>query len=789
MKLISRILFARTTMGVLMAIFAISMMIATFIENDFGIPSVRNFFYDALWFKLMLLFLAVNILGIVIKDRLLQRKRYTLFMFHVSFVLILLGGAITDLTGYEGLISIREGSSSNKFLSADTYVSVQVKTTEEDIKKDYKVRFSLLGRNRFNHNIALPNDDLNIKLTGFKVHSQGDNQFDLVEMELNIDTMQRSVVLIGAQSMKRRPDTVNMGGHTILLAYGSIYYQLPFDLHLDDFIMERYSGTDNPMSYKSLVKVIDKRKGIEYPYDIYMNHILNYGGYRFFQSSYDKDEKGTILSVNHDAWGTWVTYLGYLVMGLGMILSLFYKNTRFSALARNAGKATAVIVLLLGTSLQAQDTVSIPEKHVEKLSELLIQDQKGRIKPFYTFSSEVLRKVARKTSYNNMNPVEVLLSWYMEPEKWYDEPMVRVGHPKISEMLGREDKYVSYRDLFSDAGFTGYKLSKHVNEAFRKSPGERSKFDNEIIRLNERVSVFYSTLNSSNLNIYPSSVDSLGRWYNPLNNGGSFTGKDSAYAEHAFYLYISELKNSVKSGDWTKPDNVLESFFIFQQKNTDYDLPSNKKIQLEISYYKFDVFNRLSGYYMLVGFLLLIFQFLFIFNPKIPQKVPFIIGLVFISLLFLMHAGGLVSRWIISGHAPWSNGYEALVYISWGCIVVGLIFSRIARVILSLAAILAGLILMTAHLNFMDPQVTNLVPVLDSIWLIIHVAIITISYAFLGVGALVAALNLLVMFLQTPANRISTGNSIDKLSKINELILTVGLYLLAIGTFLGGVWA
>jgi cytochrome c-type biogenesis protein CcsB len=146
-------------------------------------------------------------------------------------------------------------------------------------------------------------------------------------------------------------------------------------------------------------------------------------------------------------------------------------------------------------------------------------------------------------------------------------------------------------------------------------------------------------------------------------------------------------------------------------------------------------------------------------------------------------------RWYVAGHAPWSNGYEALTYVAWATVLAGLIFSSRSSITLSATAILAFLILHTAHLSWMDPQITQLMPVLKSYWLVIHVATITASYGFLFMGALLAYINFLLMIMQTKGNKANIRITIQEIVMVTEMSLIVGLYLLTIGAFLGGVWA
>ena len=148
----------------------------------------------------------------------------------------------------------------------------------------------------------------------------------------------KEVKLLGSQWSNNRFKQVKVGGLDIALKYGSKVLELPFEVKLNDFIAEKYPGTENNYSsYESKVTVIDKEQG-DFDFHIYMNNILDHRGYRFFQADYDKDLKGTILSVNHDYWGTWVTYLGYFLLYFGMMAILFANHTRFRDLQNGLEK-------------------------------------------------------------------------------------------------------------------------------------------------------------------------------------------------------------------------------------------------------------------------------------------------------------------------------------------------------------------------------------------------------------------------------------------------------------------
>jgi cytochrome c-type biogenesis protein CcsB len=212
------------------------------------------------------------------------------------------------------------------------------------------------------------------------------------------------------------------------------------------------------------------------------------------------------------------------------------------------------------------------------------------------------------------------------------------------------------------------------------------------------------------------------------------------------------------------------------------------KTTLEIYYNKLNVFSNLFMYYFMIGFLFLVILIIRIFNPNILSSIVKLVQFL-ILLGFLYQTLGLAARWIISGHAPWSNGYESMIYISWATMLAGIIFSKTSRMTLAATTLVTSLFLMVAHLNWLDPEITNLVPVLNSYWLMIHVSIITASYGFLSLGAVLGFFSLVLIILTNSATKQKLLRTIKELTLINEKSITIGLFMLTIGTFLGGVWA
>jgi cytochrome c-type biogenesis protein CcsB len=385
-----------------------------------------------------------------------------------------------------------------------------------------------------------------------------------------------------------------------------------------------------------------------------------------------------------------------------------------------------------------------------------------------------------------MNPDQVFLGMVVNPGLWQLEPIIRVNHPEILKIMGSNDKYYSFAAFFKDER---YILQPLVEDAYNKKVSLRSKFDNEVIRLDERINICYYVFSGEFLRLFVVSGDISQPWYNHQDIRGKINNEDSVFVENILYLYIQEVRKSQSSGDWKIPADILSSISGYQQRYAADILPSSRRVSLEIFMNKSDVFARISNYYGLVGFVLLLLQFAVLFFKKLKLNIPVNLSIVLIIILFSLHTVGLGIRWYVAGHAPWSNGYEALTYIAWATVLAGLIFANRSAVTLSVTAILAFLVLHTAHLSWMDPQITNLVPVLKSYWLVIHVATITASYGFLGMGALLAYVNLLLMVFLTQHNRESVHLTILKQTNIIGMSLIIGLYLLAVGSFLGGVWA
>ncbi len=917
MKKLIEFLTAYWLMGSLLLFLAAVLGVATFIENDFGTNASKALVYNTWWFELVFVLLAINMVGNLLKFKSFSWKKLPALVFHLSFLLIIVGAAITRYVGYEGTMHIREGEESSTILSSDQFVSVRVssdsyeETDEEHVlysivspheysagfstpKGTLKLRSDLYipqamsrsvekpggkpainlvlsaasGRQEFSlfegdevtvgeHRIAFnPEEedgqtiilsvkdgmphykpaveasmmqmqtgtsqtfaadsvhqlfngvlysiaDLRMVLTSFVESAviepvsvegnQGRGLPDAIKFVAELEGKRKDFFVFGQKDVLGKPVTEEIDGVKFTVSYGAKNIHIPFALHLNQFELERYPGSESPSSFASEVTLMDERTGLKEDRRIFMNNILNYHGYRFFQSSYDMDEKGTVLSVNRDWWGTLLTYAGYLLLTLGMFASLVAPNTRFRQMLRRTSeiykkKQTLTVLLALVISSSAWANDLNPPHHVsqetaEAFGQLWVQDNGGRTKPLNTLNSEVVRKLAKHHTFKGWSADRVVLSMMIDPAYWQTVPMITVKHDELKSQLQISGKKAAFKDFFTPKG--EYKIRKLVEDSYRKRPAYRNKLEQEAVKVDEQINVFYMSQMGSFLKIFPQPNDVQATWLAPGAKSEGFSSEDSLLVRNLFSMYL----DAVSTGNKADEQNYISAIGNYQLKYGQEILPSDIKKDIEIFYNNSSLFMSLMPYFLVLGLILLFFQLLTLVKPQWQFKWLLKGGLLLIVLAFTVYTIGLAIRWYISGHAPWSNGYESMLYIGWSTLLAGLLFSKQSPIALSVTSFFAGIILMVAHLSWMNPEITNLVPVLKSYWLTIHVAIIVASYGFLALGALLGFLNLILYGVKSPKSNKAFSLTIEELSSISEMTMTVGLYLLTIGAFLGGVWA
>ena len=924
-------------MAVLMLIFAFTVGYATIVENDFGTMTAKAEIYNARWFEILLGLLALNLALNIHKYKMYTLKKAPIFLFHIAFLIILFGAAVTRYVGYEGTMHIREGEQSSTIVSAQSYYIVNASAGEAKTYYEEAIFLSKRRENEIGTSLKVGDKQVEVKLLEYipdameslvadpngkpvakmmvtggeqgkpvaldqgnyydagnyvldfqsgltfekptiRMYMDGENLLmshdvklsyfrmadrakgdleandkEVVNQRVLYSTDLGSFVLrefmakaskkivsnpdakvkssgiaalrfqisVGDKSSEQlvfgtsgaigEPNTFNVNGVTVDVAFGSKEIPIPFKIKVLDFQMDRYPGSMSPASYASEVELIDEANGVHMPYRIYMNNILEYGGFRFFQSSYDQDEKGTILSVNNDP-GTLPSYIGYFLLALGTYWTLLTKSGRFAKLSERAKKASAqklvpallAIGLLVGASpSHAEDLdpaiktiVRFEKNHAEKFGQLIIQDTKGRMKPMDTLATEILAKLqssgALKIGDKSLTPSQVILGMMLRPDIYRDVKMIKAIDPLVKKELGVEEsaKYVSFSQFFANPEeMSGYKLGKQAEEASRKAPKDRNKFDKAVLKIDEKVNVAYMVFTGSMIKLWAKPGDENNKWFATIEALQTFDPSEGIKVREAAVNYFSAVEDGVASGKWDEADKALAKIAAYQREFGSAVYPSEGKIAAEVFYNKTNVFEHLWPLYFIMGFVLLILSFTKIIYPKLKMALVSKASLILLAVFFVAHTMGLALRWYISGHAPWSNGFESMTYIAWATVLAGFIFSKHSPITLAATSILSGLILFVAHLSWMNPQVTNLVPVLNSYWLSIHVSMITASYGFLALGALLGFINIILFIVKTEKNEKHIALSIKELNAVSEMSLMVGLIMLTVGNFLGGVWA
>jgi len=801
--------------------FAISIAYATFIENDYGTPTAQALIYQAWWFELLLFFGVINLAGSVFKYKLVSRKKWPILLFHLAFIFIIIGAGVTRYFGFEGSMHIREGESTNQILSESNFISLIANTNGNEVSKITKVQFTPNTYNRYKEIIEIDGKMLTIEneifvpnaseasvpdANGFRQLVQipdetGQSEIDAFTGIITSGNETMRINVFGGNGRILDPKICQINGINVSLSFGPVIRELPFSIYLRDFQLERYPGSNSPSSYASEITLKDPASNIERPFRIFMNNILNYKGYRFFQSSFDQDELGTVLSVNQDYWGTLITYLGYFLMTLGMVFTVFSKNSRFQTIIRLSSKLQSMrqttkiigIALILSgmtgsaNSVFGAENSKTKDKHIDSFGELLVQDHQGRIEPVNTLASDLLRKISKKDNWEGLSAVEFFLDMSANPDKWKSIPIVKVANPELKRILGVSDGFISFNQMFDQAG--NYRLNDLVQQSYNKKQTLRNKLDKEIINVDERVNICYQILKGDFLRIFPVPNDDRKTWVTQSTIPETMKKEEADFATGILQLYYGEVLNSANSGNWSKADEYLGYIKKYQKTYAADIIPSSSKISLEIFYNEFNIFGKLSKILGVFGFILLIFHFIHIFKPTANLSKYILAGKGLVFAAFLLYTVGLIIRWYISGHAPWSNGYETMIYIGWATLLSGFIFAQRSPISLAVTTVLTSIILMVAGMSWMNPEITNLVPVLKSYWLIVHVAIITASYGFLAMGALLGMLNLILIILRNPKNEKNISFTILEVSYIIEMALMIGLLMLTIGSFIGGVWA
>lgn len=685
---IRRLLTSYKASIILMLIYIVLMTLSTIIEKHYGTPFAKAMVYYSPLFILLQLLLVGNIIGITItKWKTLSLSSY--FFIHLAFVIILTGAAVTHFFSTEGIMSLREGETTNKVYDPKT------------------------------QHLAMT---------------------------------------------------------------------LPFTVILDDFRLIRYPGSNSPSSYESDLTIHTPQQTTKTK--IFMNNVLDMQGYRFFQASYHEDEQGSILSVSRDTLGRNITYTGYLLLILSLIANLFNKRSRFRRLIRFINRSAALLVLLLcSPTVFAQN--DIPTSHIQAIETLPVLKVSGRVAPLSAVASEIVRKLNKQTSINGFQPTAFIVSITTDPRTWMNQRIILIDNKEFSTQCQLPYPYLSYRDAFDAKG--DYRFSKQVETAYHKQPAQRNHNDKEWLKIDEKINLLHMLFNYQLLRLYPLPADTLhNQWFAPGSELHDFSPTDSTRLVSNFRQYLSAVRLAYVSHDWTAANQAVDSIKHLQLLWANKGLIQPQKLKAEVQYEEAHFFHYIKRIYLIAGALLLLLALAIMLRPHEDKKQRTLFYMLFtltIALAMLCHLYAIALRWYISGYAPWSNSYETMLCLSLSVILLGTLFIRKSPIVPALSSILAGVILFVAGLNWMDPQITPLVPVLKSPWLMFHVAVLILGYGFFGLSAMIGTADLLMTPFTTSKNKSILAPRLKNITAINEVCMIGGLAFSTVGILLGAVWA
>lgn len=543
-------------------------------------------------------------------------------------------------------------------------------------------------------------------------------------------------------------------------------HKFPFSISLKEFRTEYYSGTNTPMDYVSTISIHD---GSDTEGTVSMNRIFKHKGYRFYQSGYDADGKGSTLYVSHDPIGIAVTYTGYILLFLSMILFFFEKKSAF----KKRISAVCVLLSIPFASSFAENKLppTLPAGTAEVFGNIRV-NHNGRIAPLQTLAIDFTKKIYGGKSYKGLSAEQVLTGCFFYYDYWKEEPFIRIKSKYVQKVLGIEGRYARLTDFI---GRNGFKIDEQLKTE------KDIKRIRELEEAAEKFSLISSLCTGNLLKIYPVFDNEKGAytWYSIPDNLPSDIERDKWLFIRYSMNYIAE---KVAMKDFGGAEKLTDKIIGFQKKEAGNSLPSDTEFKAERIYNSFANLKLLAMFCLTIGIFGYIFQIYNVIKGKRKNGT----NLCLFILLFptLGYVSGIIAlRWIISGHIPVSNGFETMLIMSVVSILFSIIFYRRINNSVSVGYLISGLALLVAMMGDSNPAITPLMPVLSSPLLSIHVMSIMISYSLFAIMMLNG---ISAEILHRNGKR---SNEVRSLENSSRIILYPAVFLLVFGIFIGAIWA
>ncbi len=549
-----------------------------------------------------------------------------------------------------------------------------------------------------------------------------------------------------------------------------------FTLKLEDFKVIYYPGTDAPMDYVSTLT-----SGNDH-IEISMNSIGEHNGYRFTQSSYDDDMNGSTLGVLYDPWGIGITYIGYALLFISLLFSLFSNKTRMQAFYKKAmaSQAAKVVALLLvfcsslsSLSANAQEQLKIDSKIYNDFGRICVL-YNSRICPINTVATDFVTKLCGKPSWKGMSANEIFAGWVFDVPYWETVKMIEIKDKKVQELLGLKDKWASLEDFYNE--YNEYKLEKPLKEAYKNGDKELQK---KLGNADEKFNIIRMLYNGEMLKVFPyKNAKGNFMWIAP---GESLKDVKLPEKELRFVMKSMDyLAESIITNDTKRAEEIATKIYKYQHVRGKEIVPSTFGVYCELFYNTLNTQRWAIMLYLTLSLLLVIASTMTFTEKKekmLQKGKHILVGIMLLHTTIL-----LVLRWYVSGHLPLSNGYETMQFMAWAVILLTIFMYKKFTVIQNFGPLLASFALLVAMITDSNPQITQLMPVLQSPLLSMHVMVIMFSYALFGLMALIGIQGIMVH------HRHSTERE-EQLAALSQFLLYPAVTLLAIGIFIGAIWA
>lgn len=565
-----------------------------------------------------------------------------------------------------------------------------------------------------------------------------------------------------------------------------ISHQLPFSITLNQFEIIYYKGTLAPMDFISHISVADKDCHRQIQGKVSMNHIFSYQHYRFYQSGYSEDNEGSVFSVSHDPYGIGITYAGYTLLLLSTVFFFFSPQSRFRQLLKSPllHRSLTVILLLFAFSLnsnflKANSTSPkvLPREVAEHFGDLYIL-YNNRICPLQTFARDFTVKLYGSSSYKGLTPEEVLTGWLFYYDSWKNEPIIRIKSNEARKLLEIEGNYARLKDYIST--INEYKLEKMMNHI---RSGEQVTDKRGIEEADEKFNIINLVCTGAMMKIFPcrNIVGKTLEWYSQSDQLPQDMDNDKWVFIRKSMSYVNEMIVMKKYNDACL---LLEKIKKYQQKECDGLLPADNKFKAEKIYNQFDYSKSVAMACICIGLICFIYYCHCMASQKRTSRKAIIILNILLWIVFTYLSAAICLRGYVSNHLPLSNGFETMQFMAWCTLLLTFLLQRKFAMLLPFGFLLCGLTLMVSMLGESNPQITQLMPVLQSPLLSIHVVVIMIAYSLLAFIMLNGVTAVILHQSQKECKE-----QIERLQIISQIILYPAIFLLAIGIFIGAVWA